>query len=131
MSPFLKMLMKVSAKMKDKLDYIIPYDKMQFIWVTDFFDLPTKGLCKLNNELHVFEIINWEDDNPCYSVFKLSFFEKVKWLLRKKCFELCIGKHWTYPNRKNGVRFYTGKPKWFWKLMFNLYYWRKFKWNSQ
>ena len=50
MSPFLKMLMKVSAKMKDKLDYIIPYDKMQFIWVTDFFDLPTKGLCKLNNE---------------------------------------------------------------------------------
>jgi hypothetical protein len=65
----------------------------------------------------------WDDDGPTvYNVKPLSSINKVKALISKKAFEICVGYHWTYPNRKNGEEFYVKWPHWFWNMVFHLYY---------
>lgn len=59
---------------------------------------------------------------PHMHVYNLNLIEKMRWLFKKRLFEICIGKHWTYPDRKQGVCFKIKKPRWFWKIVFKLYY---------
>jgi len=111
----------------------LPYDKVDFIWVKSHYDVHLEGLCRVNNKIHRFKIASefgYDEDLddyvlPIMNVYKLSKVDKIKWLFRKWLFEVCVGKHFTYPDRKNGVRFYTKSPKWFWNKVFRLYYWKQ------
>lgn len=103
---------------------IIPYEQMNFVWETDRYDFPLSGLCRLNNKLCRFKILNWEKETPDYKVYNLSFPEKLYWLWKKKVFEICIGRHCTYPDKEDGIHFYYKKPKWIWKIIFNIYFHR-------
>lgn len=96
-----------------------PYEAVKFIWVSNHYDLHLSGICNDNGELRRFET-NY--DTGEVSLFALTMREKVKWKMRQLAFELCVGKHCTYPDRKNGARFYYRRPKWFWKLIFRAYY---------
>lgn len=93
---------------------------MNYVWVQNHWDHHLKGLCRFNNKLCVFEIDNVHDGEGgakvLYKIYSLNFVEKLKWLLRKKLFEIFVGYHWTYINGKRGPAFQGVS----WK--FNLYY---------
>lgn len=100
----------------------IPYDKMEWVWISNHYDIHLDGLCRFNGELARFETWN-ADENPVCKIFQLTISEKARWLFRKWAFELCIGRHWTYPDRVDGASFHM--EGWFGKSMFNIYYWLK------
>ena len=105
--------------------------QIEFLWVQSYYDGPLKGLCKYNNEICYFEVkdeVPYEEDDEqfikmVYSIYKLTVLEKIKWLWKKKLFELCVGYHYTYPQRKNKEWFYYRKPVWLYRFIFCLYYW--------
>jgi hypothetical protein len=92
---------------------------MQFVWIASFYDVPLNGLCMKDGELMLFRESAEEDQ---YHVIALSPCRKARWLLRKRLFELCVGEHWSYPQRANGVRFHWRKPVWLHKALFWGYY---------
>ncbi|MGD9156907.1 MAG: hypothetical protein PVG39_00745 [Desulfobacteraceae bacterium] len=96
-----------------------PYEEVNFIWVSNHYDLHLSGICDDCGELRRFET---DYDTEQVALFSLTAAEKIKWKLRQWAFELCVGKYWTYPDRKNGARFYYRRPQWFWKLVFRMYY---------
>jgi len=109
----------------------IDYDEVDFVWIADHWDLHLKGLCKYGGELCLFQTIRGEYDfdqeeyiipDIC-NIFSLSLLEKIRWIFRKRLFEICIGYHWTYPYRKTGGRpFKYRNPKWLYKFIFKTYY---------
>jgi hypothetical protein len=108
---------------KDKYE-IVPYEKMEFVWVQHQYDVHIKGLCKFNNKLALFKLIKnshyiTDTKNIFYKVYELNFLQKCYFLYNKKMFELCVGYHWTYPL---GREFYYKKPIWFWGSVMKLYY---------
>ena len=88
------------------------------IWVTNFWDKPLAGLCRVNGELRRFSA---EYDEQGYTTYPLTSFEKVKWIIRKWIFELCVGTHFSY-DRKSSESFHWRRPKWLHKFLFNCYY---------
>ena len=93
------------------------------VWVTSFGDFPREGLCRFNGKLCRFVCAFDDKDEPQgYEIFRLSFREKLNWLWRKRRFEICVGYHWTYPNRVRGERFVPKKPRWLHFLLFALHY---------
>lgn len=88
---------------------IVNYDKVAFFWICDHWDFHLNGLCFHQGELCEFKTI-WPDYPYKEILCKIKYLtkrEKAKWLLRKWAFEICIGRHWTYPHRDGGVN-YTG-----------------------
>jgi hypothetical protein len=110
-----------------KLITRIPYDEVDFVWISNHYDVHVSGLCKMGNTLFYFKTINIDDyfineeELKC-EIFMLSFKEEIKWKLKKFFFEKMVGYHWTYPYRKQGVGFYYRKPEWIYKRLFKLYY---------
>jgi hypothetical protein len=104
-----------------KPTYRIPYKNMQWVWISDHYDVHLAGLCRVKGELMRFEMpkdLMDRDKLPKVPVFRLSWLEKIHWLKKKCLFEWCIGYHWTYP-----LYFYKPrKPRWFWKIVFAIYY---------
>ena len=99
---------------------------MDFVFVSHHYDYHLAGLCRVNGKLCEF-VTDYPDNkeeekDPICEVYELSWFRKVKALASKKLFEICVGYHWTYPNRALGARFYYRKPKWLFKLLYKLYY---------
>jgi hypothetical protein len=94
----------------------VQHESMHRVWISDYWDGHLSGLCRHNGELCRFEIECDEDGdcpkNATYTIYTLSPLEKLRWLWRKKKFEICVGRHWTYPDRKNGVQFRRRKPRW-------------------
>ena len=99
------------------------YNNVQFLFIQDHYDIHLKGLCIYKNKLCLF-ITDY--DTMVVSIYKLSLLEKFKYLTLKKLFELCIGYHWTYPYRKQGLKYKLRKPRWFWKCIFNCYYYKRY-----
>lgn len=100
----------------------LPYDEVNFVWVTKHWDVHLSGLCKMSNTLFWFETRILDDyDNIVCDIFMLSFWEEVRLRLRKFFFEQMVGNHWSY-DKKNKNNFYYRKPKWLSKLLFSLYY---------
>lgn len=97
---------------------------MKFVFIDGYYDFPLSGLCTHDNQLCSFSLYSeWEDETILYKVCVLSKWEKIKRLLEKKLFEICVGKHWTYVNGKRStIPFYYKWPQWFWKLVFKAYY---------
>ncbi len=94
----------------------LKYSDVDFIWVNEHYDKHLSGLCKYNNEVCFFKT-NYEIS--IVSIYKLNFKEKIKWKLKQKIFEFCVGYHWTYPR----INYRLRKPYWFWRILFKLYYW--------
>ncbi len=102
----------------DKSITILSYTDVDFVWVSNHYDIHLNGICRLNGEICRFDT---DYDTMVVSVFNLSLLEKIKWLSRKKLFELCVGKHWTYPQRGDGV-YYKSKTSWFLQFIEKIYY---------
>ena len=127
----------------------IPYDTMTFVWIENHWDIHLTGLCRVDGELHSFKTMDETDynemndnclcckdggtddakdcrcdvyTNVVCEVTKLTLIQKIKWLTRKWLFEVCVGKHWSYPHRYQGVHFNNKHP-----LLFQLYYYKFFK----
>lgn len=100
----------------------LPYDEVDFVWISNHYDVHLSGLCKMGNTLFWFKTkIEGDYENVECEIYMLSFWEEVKLRTRKFFFEQMVGYHWTYPNRKN-KGFYYRKPQWLSKLLFKLYY---------
>lgn len=98
---------------------ILFYSQVEFVWVSDHWDHHLNGLCRYNNKLCEFQ---WSYFHEKVKIYKLGFFSKIKWLIRKKLFEWMVGYHWTYKNGTRNAKFGYRKPYWFFKILFNLYY---------
>ena len=105
---------------------LIPYNRVQYVWISSHYDIHLHGLCRFGaaNELHEFKTTNPDtfDEPLMVSVIKLTTKQKIHWLIRKKLFEICVGYHWTYPHRANGVAYEQKAPKWFWGPIMKWYY---------
>ena len=93
-------------------------NNFKIIWVTNFWDKPLAGLCRVNGELRRFSA---EYDEQGYTTYPLTNFEKVKWIIRKWIFEICVGTHFSYDYKSSGF-FHWRRPKWLHKFLFNCYY---------
>jgi hypothetical protein len=60
------------------------------------------------------------------SIYKLTFFEKMRWELKQMLFELCVGPHWSYVNGVAKGKYRERKPKWLYSLLFSIYYRKRF-----
>ena len=113
--------------------YTFEYLEMNFFFISLFYDVPLSGLCKVNNKIHTFSIVSFDahltsnDGKLFYNVYELSSIEKLKQILKKWGFELCVGTHMSYPQRAQKRYYHMRKPYWFWKRLFNLYYGKKIK----
>lgn len=93
---------------------------MDFVWVSNHYDVHLSGLCRYGGQLCTFQCENPHEDGPVfYTVEQLSDLNKLKWLTKKKLFEFCIDYYWTYPDR---THYHTRRPKWLTALLFGLYY---------
>ena len=100
----------------------LPYDEIDFVWVSNHYDVHISGLCKLGFSLFYFKSINHDSDEELMcEIWMLSFIEEIRWKLKKFFFEQMVGYHWSYPKRKNS-HFHYRKPEWLYKLLFKLYY---------
>lgn len=97
----------------------IPYNDLNIVWVSNFYDYPLEGICRPNGELMKFTV---DDDDYMYFVEPLTGWQKFKWLFNMKMFELCVGKHWSYKDNKRQTFFYYRKPEWLFRFLFKLYY---------
>lgn len=101
------------------------YTQLDLIWYSNYWDGPLDGICKYNGKLCRFIGIDSDsesdDYNRYYYIYKLDFKEKIKLRLAQFGFEACIGTHCTYKDGKRSL-YYERYPKWFWKIISNLYY---------
>lgn len=102
-----------------KLLAIEQYNKVQFLFIRDHYDIHLAGLCRYKNKVCLF-ITDY--GTMLVSIYSLDIIEKIWYIAKKKLFELCIGYHWTYPYRKQGLKYRLRKPEWFWRIIFNCYY---------
>ena len=113
----------------DKKIATVKENELEFVWVSSHYDIHLNGICKYKGELCEFKGIqpNWnpeKDDwyDTFYEIYKLSFKEKLNWVIRQKKFEIAVGYHWSYPQRKKNVEFKIRKPKWLFNMLFRMYY---------
>ena len=92
------------------------YGSVDFHWVDNHYDLHLSGLCFHNGKLCRFET---DYDTHEVFIFSLNYFEKIKWKIRKRLFEIFVSKNWSYPL---GVAYPQRTPKWFWDFMTSFYY---------
>jgi hypothetical protein len=93
------------------------------VWISSFTDFPREGLCRFRGKLcHFVCAFDDNGDPQGYEIFRLSLRQKLRWLRRKRRYEICVGYHWTYPNRARGESFTHRKPRWLHFLLFALHY---------
>lgn len=111
---------------------ILPYDEVDFKFVSDHYDVHINGTCIYDNKICEFEVmyihISDDEEGHAIKIYSLDFKEKLKWLWTQWLFELCIGHHWTYKNGKSpsGGSFIRG-PKWLYHKLHSWYYLRQIK----
>lgn len=110
----------------------IPYSEVKFKWISSHWDIHLKGLCVHGGEVCLFETQGeggyWNDEDewiePLVDIYELSIGELVEWNARQRKFEMMVGYHWSYPRKQD---FHYRKPRWFFKFLFWLYYWKEWK----
>ena len=106
-----------------KLIATIPYEEVDFVWISNHWDIHLSGLCKMGNTLFWFQTQLTDDyENIKCDIFMLSFWEEIRLKVKKFLFEQMVGFHWSYPQRRQGSRFHYRKPVWLYKILFALYY---------
>jgi hypothetical protein len=110
----------------------IPYEEVQFYYISDHYDWHLNGLCIYEKNICEFklEYPDWNEELDEYEpafvdIYKLSWLEKIKWLKGKWIFEIMVGYHWSY-SRKTGERisqsFHYRKPKILYVFLFNRFF---------
>ena len=105
--------------MDDKLIGVIGYDSADWLWVSNHHDVHLTGLLLFDGQLCRFET---DYESELVSVYALDLKQKAGWIFRKKLFELCVGRHLSYPARLQGAEFCWRYPRWLHKQLFELYY---------
>ncbi len=100
----------------------IPYDEVDFIWVTTHWDLHLNGICNYNGKICEFITTigsgHWKDefidDHEHYNyivdspdmceIYSLSESEKRRWLKNKKEWEIGHGYHWSYNHTEEEIK---------------------------
>lgn len=103
----------------DIIERCCHYNEVDFVWISNHYDIHLAGLCRVDGRLHRFET---NDDTREVTIYRLTRIAKIRWILKKKLFEFCVGYHWTYPNRKQGLNWQYRRPEWLWKIVFVGYY---------
>jgi hypothetical protein len=107
----------------------VKYDEVEFVFITNHYDIHLNGVCNYNGELCEFknkypdyneEKDDWEE--MIVEIYQLTPYEKFKWYKKKFLFEKLVGYHWTYKNKKRINGFYYRNPRWLYKILFKLYY---------
>jgi hypothetical protein len=109
----------------------IPYEEVEFNFITNHYDVHLHGTCIYKGDLCEFythEHYSYEEDKmiETVSIYKLTFLEKMRWELKQMLFELCVGNHWSYVNGKPKGHYHERKPKWLYSLLFQIYYRKRF-----
>jgi hypothetical protein len=109
----------------------LPYNEVKFKFITNHYDYHLDGSCIYENSICKFscEYPQWNEDIDDYdealvNIYKLSFFEKLKYIWKQWLFEKCVGYHYSYKNGKRGKGFYYRNPEWLYVWIFNIYYGR-------
>jgi hypothetical protein len=112
---------------KKVITKLAPED-VDFVWVAGHYDIHLEGICRYENQICAFMAAGggWNDEaddyHPVYyDIYQLSFWEKGKWLLDKKMFELCVGYHWTYPQATQMRAWKLRKPEFLYKMLYRSY----------
>jgi hypothetical protein len=117
----------------------IPYKDVDFVWVSNHWDFHREGICRYNGELAQFSCTEvypegygscGEDCEGCPQcdyeiccwIMPLTWRQKLRWIWMKKLFEICVGYHWAYPQRREGVMYGARRPRRFWGFVSWLYY---------
>lgn len=122
---YLILLLKDSKKriIKRKLIKTLPYNEVNFRWISNHYDVHLNGTCMINGSLHEFENdYPEEDEHMLVRIYELDLISKLKWYWKQWKFEKCVGYHWTYNVKKERKNFYYRKPKWLYVRIFNWYY---------
>lgn len=110
--------------MKRELVKILPYNDVDFRWISSHYDVHLNGSCMFNRSLHEFENDYPEDydSEMMVRIYKLDLLSKLKWYWKQWLFEKRVGYHCSYKKGKRGKSFYYRKPKWLYARIFNWYY---------
>ena len=103
------------------------HEALEWEFVADHYDVHLKGLVRCDGRWCEAELVSdpWEFDQPLiYLVTPLSWRGWMRWKVRQWGFELCVGTHWSGSKRPR-KRYRLRRPRWFWKRVFQLYYWVK------
>jgi hypothetical protein len=91
-------------------------DTIEYVWHSGYYDGPITGLARFNDDIYWFEY-DYQARN--YALSPLRGLKKLRILARWKWFEICVGKHCSYPE---GPAFTARRGQWFWRELANLYY---------
>jgi hypothetical protein len=82
------------------------------------------GTCIYHDDLCYFTAqYHYDDEKRYYDVYELTPSERLKWYIRQRLFEICVGYHWSYKGRKRLMNeFVLRDPKWLYRFLFNAYY---------
>ena len=111
--------------MERELITTLPYEQVNFKFVSNHYDIHLNGTCMYNGELCDFETDEQDYNNEkelTTRIYKLDFNGKIKRLWEQWVFEQCVGFHWSYDNGEKGKSFSYRRPKWLYKLLFSWYY---------
>ena len=99
---------------------------MEFVWVSNHWDYHLEGICRMpDGRLGWFEAIDSckdPDEWANYEIRPLVGIEKIKKVLNKFFFEVCVGYHWSYPQEIEGRMYRIRSPKFLHNILFNLFY---------
>ena len=92
---------------------------LDIIYVTSFYDIPLKGLCRYEGKIQKFET---DYDTEESTIIFLTPMERLRALWSKWLFEICVGTHQSYKNGKRAHYFYWRKPKFLHQFLYRLYF---------
>lgn len=115
--------------MKKTLIKELPYDAVDFRWISNHYDVHLNGTCMLDGELCEFEgeLPAYNDERDEWEemivrVYRIDRMSRIRWRLRQWLFEQCVGYHCTYPHRRQGHPLYYRRPVWLYKKLHKMYY---------
>lgn len=104
-----------------KLIAIIPYYEVDWVFVSNFWDINLEGTCIYNGMLCDFETIDNPDvdmDNIMVLIYKLSTIQRMNRRIRKTMFEWFVSTSWSYKDGKKVPRRF--RPDWSKKIYYKI-----------
>lgn len=71
----------------------LPYAKVNFVFITSYYDIPLEGTCLYKGKLHRFEVVDYEE--MIYNIHELNWLQRMISTAGKKLFEFCVSTYWS------------------------------------